>query len=179
MIFKYLSLIIKRNTNKYYKIILAGTIIDNKNTIVLHAGHFGYEKTSSMKVLRKALHIIIVENERIIRVPLADELREAGYRVQEFIDSSRALNAVQRTPVDVVITDIKMPQMDGLELLSRIQSVKPGTPVIVMTAYGSEDTAIEAMERGAYDYIEKPFDLDEMLALLARIEEKVFIDRDH
>jgi DNA-binding NtrC family response regulator len=132
-----------------------------------------------MKVLRKVLYIIIVENERIIRVPLADELREAGYRVQEFIDSSRALNAVERMPVDVVITDIKMPQMDGLELLSRIKSVKPDTPVIVMTAYGSEDMAIEAMERGAYDYIEKPFDLDEMLALLARIEERVFIDRHH
>ena len=177
--FKRLCLAIKRNTNKYYKIILAGTIIDNNKYYRIICDHLGYDKTSSMKVLRKALHIIIVENERIIRVPLADELREAGYRVQEFMDSSRALNAVERMPVDVVITDIKMPQMDGLELLSRVKSVKPDTPVIVMTAYGSEDMAIEAMERGAYDYIEKPFDLDEMLALLARIEERIFIDRYH
>ena len=132
-----------------------------------------------MNVTKKIVNILIVEEEKIIRVPLADELRDAGYRVKEFRDSNRALKAIQQLPVDVVITDIKMPQINGLQLLSKIKSMQPDTPVIVITTYGSEDMAIEAMEKGAYDYIEKPFDLDEMLALLTRIEEKLFIDHDH
>ena len=116
-------------------------------------------------------NIFIVEDEKIIRVPLADELREAGYKVQEFGDSHLALRAVKRSQVDVVITDHKMPFMDGLELLSKIKSVKPGIPVIVITEYGAEDTVIEAMKKGAYDYIEKPFELDDMLVLLNRIKQ--------
>lgn len=122
------------------------------------------------------MNIFIVEDEKIIRVPLADELREAGYQVREFSNSNQALSAILHMPVDVVITDIFMPQMNGLELLSRIKTEKPDTQVIVITAYGSEDRAIEAMEKGAYDYIEKPFELDDIVALIARIKEKAIID---
>jgi DNA-binding NtrC family response regulator len=116
--------------------------------------------------------IFIVEDDRIIRVPLADELREAGHRVQEFIDSRQVLNAVQRRSVDVVITDIKLPFMSGLKLLSQIKSVKPDVPVIVITAYGSESVESEAIKRGAYSFIEKPFELDEMTDLLERLKEE-------
>ena len=125
------------------------------------------------------MNIFIIEDEKTIRVPLADELREAGYRVKEFRDSHQALKAVQRQPVDVVITDMKMPGLNGLEILTRLMDIKPDVPVVVITAYGSEDTAIAAMERGAYDYIEKPFDLDDMVALMARIKKKKFIDNGH
>ena len=82
------------------------------------------------------------------------------------------MNAIQRRPVDVVITDIKLPFMSGLELLSEIKSVKPDIPVIVITAYGSENIASEAMKRGAYEFIEKPFELDEMTDLLERLKEE-------
>jgi DNA-binding NtrC family response regulator len=127
----------------------------------------------------KTLNIFIVEDEKIIRVPLADELRDAGYKVQEYWNTHQAFMAIRQLPVDVVITDIKMPFMNGLELLTKIKSIKPDTPVIVITSYGSEDTATEAMKRGAYDYVEKPFDLDEMLVLLDRIKEQIYIKHDH
>ena len=102
---------------------------------------------------------------------MTDDLRESGYEVRAFENPSTVLDAIKDYPVDVVITDIKMPKMDGLELLSKIKSVKPNAIVIVMTAYGTVNSAVEAMKRGAYDYITKPFQIDEMLLVLDRIEE--------
>jgi DNA-binding NtrC family response regulator len=116
-------------------------------------------------------NIYIIEDEEILRVSLADELREAGYKIQEFDDPIKALQVIQKNPPDVVITDIKMPQMDGMELLSQIKSINSDTTVILMTAYGSVESAVEAMKKGAYDYITKPFQLEEMLLLLERIKE--------
>ena len=116
------------------------------------------------------MNILIIDDEKIIRVPLADELREAGYKVQEFGNSRQALGAIQSKHVDVVIAEYKMPSMDGLELMSKIKSVKPEISVILITEYGSEDTVIQAIKGGAYDYIQKPFEMDEIVSLIKHIE---------
>lgn len=117
------------------------------------------------------LNIIIVDDEDILRISLKDDLLDAGYRVKDFRNPEDALRSVEKQPVDVVITDIKMPRMDGLELLSRIKQLQPDAQVIVMTAYSSVDSAVEAMKKGAYDYIAKPFKIDELFLRLERIAE--------
>jgi DNA-binding NtrC family response regulator len=115
--------------------------------------------------------IFIVDDEEIIRVSTADELRDAGYEVKEFENPADVLDAIQKEPADVIITDIKMPQMDGLELLRRVRLNNPQMVVLVMTAYGSVASAVEAMKLGAYDYITKPFDADEIILKLEKIKE--------
>ncbi|RMH74513.1 MAG: sigma-54-dependent Fis family transcriptional regulator [Calditrichaeota bacterium] len=117
------------------------------------------------------LKVFVVEDEEILRVTLTDDLQDAGYEVEAFADPRKALQAVETSPVDVIISDIKMPGMDGLELLTRIKAIKPETQVVLMTAYGSVESAVEAMKKGAYDYITKPFNIDEMLLRLERIKE--------
>lgn len=117
------------------------------------------------------LKIFIVDDEEIIRVSTADDLRDAGYSVEVFDDPGALLAASANKIVDVVITDIKMPQMDGLELLRQIKLRNPDTAVIVMTAYGSVVSAVEAMKLGAYDYVTKPFETDELILKIEKIKE--------
>ncbi len=119
----------------------------------------------------RPLKIFVVEDERILRVSLTDELRDAGYMVEAFEDGRRALARFQKQPADVVISDIKMPGMDGLELLEKIKQARQDTFVILITAYGSIDSAVHAMKKGAYDYITKPFKIDELLIRLQHIED--------
>jgi DNA-binding NtrC family response regulator len=116
------------------------------------------------------LKIFIVEDEKILRISLADDLRDAGYNVQEFDDPIKALEAIQTEPPDLVITDIKMPQMDGLALLSKTKYYNPDTDVIIMTAYASEESKLEAIKKGAFKYIKKPFQNNEILQLLEQIK---------
>ena len=117
------------------------------------------------------LSICLVDDEEILRVSLRDDLIDAGYIVRDFDDPVSALNFLRVSRVDVVISDMRMPGMDGLELLSRVKSIDPGIFFVIMTAYGSVSNAVEAMKRGAYDYIMKPFGKDELILLLKRIEE--------
>ena len=117
------------------------------------------------------LSICLVDDEEILRVSLRDDLIDAGYIVRDFDDPVSALNFLRVSRVDVVISDMRMPGMDGLELLSRVKSIDPGIFFVIMTAYGSVGNAVEAMKTGAYDYIMKPFSKDELILLLKRIEE--------
>ena len=124
-------------------------------------------------------NIFVVEDEQILRVTLTDDLVDAGYTVTCFENPIDALTALQKKPVDVLITDIKMPEMSGLELLRRVKSASPTTEVIMMTAYSSVETAVEAMKNGAYDYISKPFKIDELLIILRRIEDLQTVTREN
>jgi DNA-binding NtrC family response regulator len=117
------------------------------------------------------MKIYVVDDERIIRVSLADELRDAGYEVFEFANANSALIQINETLPDIVITDLKMPEMDGLEFLKRIKNINSGIYVILMTAYSTVPTAVEAMKIGAYDYIEKPFDNEKILLIINHIIE--------
>ncbi|NOR88333.1 MAG: response regulator, partial [Bacteroidales bacterium] len=117
------------------------------------------------------MKIYVVDDERIIRVSLADELRDAGYEVFEFANAISALSQIKTIIPDIVITDMKMPEMNGIDFLKKIKGFKPNIYVILMTAYSTVSTAVEAMKLGAYDYISKPFDNEEMLLTIKRVLE--------
>lgn len=119
------------------------------------------------------LRIFVVDDERLIRVTTADELREAGNQVREFASAEAAMQSLREeaAEVDVVISDLKMPGMDGLEFISRVKKLNPEVFVLLITAHATVDTAVEAMKLGAYDYISKPFSMDELLLTIERIKE--------
>ena len=107
--------------------------------------------------------ILIVDDEVPIRRTLRDILEFEGYEVDEASDGLECVSKVQKEKYDVVITDIKMPKMDGIEALERLQILSPETPVIMVSGHGTIDTAVEAVKKGAFDFISKPPDLNRML----------------
>jgi DNA-binding NtrC family response regulator len=115
--------------------------------------------------------ILVVDDEKIKRVTMKVQLANAGYDVQMAEDAENALQVLQLTPVDIVITDIRMPNISGLDLLKTIRERYPHVTVILMTAYSSIETAVMAIKGGAYDYITKPFSDEELLLKLARLEQ--------
>ena len=107
--------------------------------------------------------ILIVEDEKILRISLADALKAEGYTVLAVDDGNEALAVLTEGEFSLVITDIRLPGAGGNDILRASLAESPATPVIMMTGYGSIKDAVEAMRVGAFDYITKPFDLDEML----------------
>jgi DNA-binding NtrC family response regulator len=108
--------------------------------------------------------ILVVDDEPLKRITLQIELTEAGYQVYEAAEAKTALRVLEARPIDVVVTDLRMPGMDGLMFLEHVKQRRPDVHVILMTAYGTVDTAVAAMKRGAYDYLTKPFTTDVLLS---------------
>ncbi len=106
--------------------------------------------------------VLIVDDERNYLLVLEALLSEEGYQVITAEGASKGLECIEENDLDVVITDMKMPGMDGMELMSRIRMRQPDLPVIMMTAFGSVEKAVEAMRKGAFDYILKPFKNEEL-----------------
>ncbi len=106
--------------------------------------------------------VLIVEDEDNMRRMLGALLRRAGYRVLEARDGGEALDVLGDSTVHAVVTDLKMPRMNGLELLEAVQRRRSALPVILLTAYGTIGSAVEALKHGAFDYLTKPFDPDEV-----------------
>lgn len=113
--------------------------------------------------------ILIADDEEIIRESLSFILRKEGYSVLEAPNGKAALDLVKKETVDLVLTDLEMPEMKGIELLERVSEVSPETNVVIVTAYGSIDTAIAALRKGAVDYILKPVEFDELLVKVRRL----------
>ncbi|MFQ5649930.1 MAG: sigma-54-dependent transcriptional regulator [bacterium] len=114
------------------------------------------------------MRILIVEDEEIQRISLQDDLQDAGYESTAVDSPFAALELLDKKPFDVVLTDLKMPGMDGITLLQRIKKLQPEAIVIVMTAYGTTESAQMAIKSGAYAYLTKPFSMDELLLLLEK-----------
>ena len=112
--------------------------------------------------------ILIADDEDSLRWVLDKGLRQAGYEVTAVKDGESALRAFEAEPFDLVFLDVRMPGLDGLTALARLRELRPDAHVVVMTAHGTMETAIQAMQRGAYDYLAKPFDLDEVVLLAER-----------
>jgi two-component system nitrogen regulation response regulator GlnG len=112
--------------------------------------------------------ILVADDEDSLRWVLERGLRGAGYEVTAVKDGAEALAAFEADPFDLVFLDVRMPGLDGLAALERLRQRRGDAYVVVMTAHGTMDTAIKAMQRGAYDYLAKPFDLDEVLLLTER-----------
>ena len=117
--------------------------------------------------------ILIVDDEPRILLLLQSLLKANGYEVESARDGSSALDIVRKGGIDIAITDLRMAPMDGMTLFKEIKALEPDMPVILLTAYATVDTAVEAMKSGIFDYLTKPFKVDDMVACLKRAEEKL------
>ena len=113
--------------------------------------------------------ILVVDDEEIIRDSLAEWLVDAGYEPLTAPDGLQALEVIRKADVDIMLADLKMPGIDGIELIKRARQIRPDLPAIIMTAYGTVSSAIEAMKAGAYDFMEKPFCPERVEILLTNL----------
>ncbi len=109
-----------------------------------------------------ASRILIAEDSQTLRESLAELLREEGYEVLEAANGTEAQQCVLKESVDLVLTDVRMPEMDGMTLLGFLRQTVPETPVILITAYGTVESAVAAMRAGAYDYLLKPIQFEDL-----------------
>lgn len=116
--------------------------------------------------------ILIVDNEKSMRDFLSIVLKKEGYLVETAEDGDHALKCFEKDIFDLVLTDMKMPRVSGLELLKALKGVSPETVIVMMTAFASTETAIEAMKEGAYDYLTKPFQIDEVKLIIKNALER-------
>jgi len=119
-----------------------------------------------------AQKILVVDDERAIRRSLNEILTLEGFKVEEAVDGTDALEKIKNNNYDCILCDIKMPQVDGIEVLEKTQELKPDIPVIVISGHGSIDTAVEAVKKGAFDYISKPPDLNRLLITIRNAMDK-------
>jgi DNA-binding NtrC family response regulator len=119
----------------------------------------------------KGSGILFVDDDRRILAMVQEYLAEVGHAVDVVDSGSQALDLIRERSYEIVFTDIKMPDVDGLELLSQIKRSRPETEVIIVTGHGSMESAIQAMKQGSYDYLQKPFKLSVLKSLIERIRE--------
>jgi len=124
-------------------------------------------------------NVLVVDDEESMRHLLTVILSDRGYDVRAVSNGEDALRELATRDYDLVLSDVRMPRMDGVALLRKALDQHPGLTFIVMSAYGTHDTAIEAMKAGAYDYVSKPFKPDEVLLVLRKAEERLRLSREN
>ncbi len=112
--------------------------------------------------------ILVVDDDAQLRQSFAKLLGEEGYTVRMALSGEAGIAAVEEKLPDLVVLDVRLPGVDGLEALERIQKIDAKLPVVIMTAFGTTETAIEATKQGAFDYVLKPFDIPEMLKVIGQ-----------
>jgi DNA-binding NtrC family response regulator len=116
--------------------------------------------------------ILIIDDEKAIRKTLAEILSYEGYKIEEAADGEEGLKKFSSSSFDVVLCDIKMPKMDGIEFLEKARDLNPDVPIVVISGHGNIETAVEAVKKGAFDYISKPPDLNRLLITLRNALDK-------
>jgi DNA-binding NtrC family response regulator len=127
----------------------------------------------------KKISILIVDDEESVRDSLYNWFIEDGYRVECAENANRALLMLESDSFDIILADIKMPGMDGLEMLRRIKLLKSDSIVIVMTAFATVDTAVQALKDGAFDYVTKPFDPDDLSHLIRNATKQISLIKEN
>jgi len=130
-----------------------------------------------MSALR--VNLLIVEDEKPQREMLEGFLHQQGFSFSSVDGGEKALDEVRREHFDLVLLDYKMPGMDGLQTLKEMKKINPELAVVMMTAYGTVETAVQAMKEGAVDYLTKPIDLDELLLLIGKVSERILLQREN
>lgn len=125
------------------------------------------------------ISILIVDDEESVRDSLYNWFIEDGYHVERAENAKKALSMLEAKPFDIVLADIKMPGMDGLEMHRRIKKLNTDTIVIIMTAFASVDTAVQALKDGAYDYVTKPFDPDDLSHLIRNASTQIALKTEN
>ena len=120
----------------------------------------------------QSYRVLVADDEKVIRFVIREALEKQGYLVEEASDGEEVILKSRSNSFDLVILDIKMPKMEGLEVLREIRKIDPGIPVVMITAYGNTQIAMEALKEGAYDYFVKPFDVGEIRIVVKRALEK-------
>src|SRR5512133_2054598 len=116
--------------------------------------------------MAEKVKILVVDDEASHRTMLKAVLTAEGYAVAEAADGLDAVRAVEKEPFDLILMDLRMTDMDGIEALTEIRRISPLVPVLIMTAYASVKTAVEALKAGAFDYLTKPLDIEELKVLI-------------
>jgi len=127
----------------------------------------------------KGLAILLVDDEPLMRLSMVDALEGAGYDVHAAASGTEGIEAIRLKTFDLVITDLRLPGADGLTVLKAAKDKAPQTEVLVITAHGSVETAVGAMKLGAFDYITKPFQMDELLLIVERVGRVVTLRREN
>src|SRR5690606_5105637 len=117
------------------------------------------------------MNVLVVDDEPAVRFSLVELLEAAGHSVRAVEHGPAALEALAEEPADLVLSDLRMPALDGLALMAEVRARHPATVFVLMTAYGDERTAVAALKEGAYDYLPKPFDNEEVRSLVRRVHE--------
>lgn len=123
--------------------------------------------------------LLIADDDAVARDLLVEVLTGEGYRVRAASGGAECVRLAEAEPVDLVLVDLRMPDLDGLEVLKRLGSIQPGVPVLILTAFATIETAIEAIRAGAYDYLSKPFRLDEIKLVVRRTLEAQRLVREN
>ncbi|MDY6861608.1 MAG: response regulator, partial [Thermodesulfobacteriota bacterium] len=122
--------------------------------------------------------ILVIDDDRLIRVQMSDSLQEKGYDVTMAEDAERGLDILRTRNFDLVILDIILPGMSGIEAISKMKEIDPDTIIIMITGHGSNKLAMEAIDAGAYDYFTKPIKMDEMEIMIKRALEKRRLEKE-
>jgi len=125
----------------------------------------------------ESFRVLIVDDNREIRTILEEYLREEGYAAEGAGDGNEALAKHAEVPFDLIITDLNMPGMTGMELIKVISKEESATEFIIITGYASLDTAIEAVKAGAFDYIVKPFRIEELRVVIKNARDKIMLKK--
>jgi DNA-binding NtrC family response regulator len=129
--------------------------------------------------MNRVRSILVVDDDAAMREMIVSLLEEQGFRASGCGGVDEALELLREQPADAVLSDIRMPGKSGLDLLGEIRELRPEVPVVLMTAFGSIDSAVEAMRAGAFDYVTKPFKKDEVLVVLERAFERTALEEEN
>ncbi len=119
------------------------------------------------------MKLLLAEDDRIVRITVRDALADDGYAVTECADGGSALRAVESEAFEIVLTDVRLPGLDGIALFRAVRRLNPRAAVVLMTAFADADDAVVVMREGAKDYVQKPFEIDELLLRIRRVRDEI------